>query len=101
MVKSLVVSHVNLKSVNGLSRSIQNKMSFVVGKRVDRGEGRDLPNKIPPKSPIRKNCRLRMDESHDQGHKETNSNMNKHSHQCQKCAQVMCKKDLTKFVTIV
>ena len=58
LVKSLVVSYVNQRSVNGLSRSIQNKMSLVVGKRFDRGEGKDLPNKIPPKSPRQKRCRL-------------------------------------------
>ena len=58
LVKSLVVSYVNQRSVNGLSRSIQNKMSLVVGKRFDRGEGKDLPNKIPPKSPKQKRCRL-------------------------------------------
>ena len=54
-------------------------MSLVIGKRVDRGEGKDLPNKIPLKSPKPKCCRLCMSESHGQGHKETRSNMNKHS----------------------
>ena len=34
LVKSLVVPYVNQRSVNGLSRSIQNKMSLVVGKRL-------------------------------------------------------------------
>ena len=51
LVKSLVVLYVNQTSVNGLSRSIQNKMSLVVGKQVDRGEGKNLLNKIPPKIP--------------------------------------------------
>ena len=60
LVKFLVVPYVKQRSVNGLSRSIQNKMSLIVGKRVDRGEGKDLPNKIPPKSPKRKRCRLCM-----------------------------------------
>ena len=82
LVKSLVVPYLNQRSVNGLSRSIQSKMSRVVEKRVDRGEGKDLPNKIPPKSPKQKRCRLCMNESHDQGHKETKSNMNKHLSQC-------------------
>ena len=50
LVKYLVVLYVNQRSVNGLSRSIQNKMS-IFRKRVDRDEGKDLPNKIPPKSP--------------------------------------------------
>ena len=59
LMKSLVVLYVNQRSVNGLSRSIQNKMS-VFRKRVDRDEGKDLPNKIPPKSPKRKCCRLCM-----------------------------------------
>ena len=36
LVKSLVVPYVNQRSVNGLSRSIQNKIYLVVGKRVDR-----------------------------------------------------------------
>ena len=36
LVKSLVVPYVNQRSVNGLSRSIQNKIYIVVGKRVDR-----------------------------------------------------------------
>ena len=49
LVKSLVVLYVNERSVNGLNRSIQNKMSLVVAKQVDRGEGKDLPNKILPK----------------------------------------------------
>ena len=89
LVKSLVVPYVNQRSVNGLSRSIQNKTSLVVGKRVDRGEGKDLPKKIPPKIPKQKRCRLCMNESHAQGHKETKKNMNKHSSQCQKCAEVM------------
>ena len=47
-------------------------MSLVVEKRVDRGEGKDLPNKIPPKSPKRKRCRLCMNESHGHGHKKRN-----------------------------
>ena len=50
--------------------------SLVVRKRIDRGEGKDLPIKIPPKIPKRKRCRLCMNESHDQGHKETKKNMN-------------------------
>ena len=62
LVKSLVVPYVNQRSVNGLSRSIQNKIYLVVGKRVDRGEGKDLPNKVPPKIPKRKCCRLCMNE---------------------------------------
>ena len=33
LVKSLVLTYVNQRSVNGLSRSIQNKMSLVVRKR--------------------------------------------------------------------
>ena len=70
LVKSLVVPYVNQRSVNGLSRRIQNKMSLVVGKWVDRGEGKDLPNKIPPKIPKQKRCRLCMNELHGQGHKE-------------------------------
>ena len=45
-------------------------MSHVVGKRVDRGESKDLPNKIPPKIPKQKRCRLCMNELHGQGHKE-------------------------------
>ena len=72
-------------------------MSLVVGKRVDRGEGKDLPNKILPKSPKRKRCRLCMNELHGQGHKETESNMNKHSSQCQKCCEGMCEKHLTRI----
>ena len=51
LVKYLVVPYVNQRSVDGVSRSIQNKMSIVVGKQVDRVEGKDLPNKIPPKIP--------------------------------------------------
>ena len=97
LVKSLVVPYVNQRSVNGLSRSIQNKMSLVVGKRVDRGEGKDLPNKIPAKSPKRKCCRLCMNASQCQGHKETKSIMNKHSSQYQKCVEVMCEKHLTQI----
>ena len=97
LVKSLVLTYVNQRSVNGLSRSIQNKMSLVVRKRVDRSEGKDLPNKIPPKSPKRKCCRLCMNDSHGQGHKETKSNMNEHSSQCQKCAEVMCEKHLAQI----
>ena len=97
LVKSLVLTYVNQRSVNGLSRSIQNKMSLVVRKRVDRSEGKDLPNKIPPKSPKRKCCRLRMNDSHGQGHKKTKSNMNEHSSQCQKCAEVMCEKHLAQI----
>ena len=86
--ESLVVPYANQRSINGLSRSIQNKMSLVVGKRVDRGEGKHLPNKIPPKSPKQKRCRLCMNESYGQEHKESKSSMNKHSSQCQKCADV-------------
>ena len=70
-------------------------MSLVVGKQVDRGEGKDLPNKVPPKIPKRKRCRLCINEQHGQGHKETKSNMNKHLFQCQKCAKVMREKHLT------
>ena len=72
-------------------------MSLVVRKRVDRSEGKGLPNKVPAKSPKRKRCRLCMKESHGQGHKETKSNMNKHSSQCKKCADVMCEKHLTQI----
>ena len=97
LMKSLVVPYVNQKSVDGLSRSIQNKMSLVVRKRVDRGEVKDLPNKIPPRSPKQKCCRLCMNESHGQEHKEMKSNMNKHSSQCEKCAEVMCEKHLTQI----
>ena len=97
MVKSLVVLYVNPRSLNGLSRSIPNKMSLVVGKRVDRGEGKDLPNKIPPKSAKRKRCRLIMNKSHGQGRKEMKANRNKHSSQRQKCAKVMCEKHLTQI----
>ena len=97
LVKSLVVPYVNQKSVDGLSRSIQNKISLVVGKRVDRGEVKDLRNKIPPKSPKRKCCRLCMNVSHGQEHKETKSNMNNHSSQCEECAEVMCEKHLTQI----
>ena len=97
LVKSLAVLYVNQRSANGLSSNIQNKMSLVVGKRFGRGEGKDLPNKIPPKSPKPKRCRLCMNQSHGQGHKETKSNMNKHSSQCQKCAEVMCEKHLTQI----
>ena len=97
LVKSLVVPYVNQRSVNGLSRSIQNKIPLVVGKRVDRGEGKGLPNKIPPKSPKRNRCRLCINESHGQGHKKTKSNINKYSSQCQKCAEVMCEKHLTQI----
>ena len=46
-------------------------MSLAIGKRVDRSEGKDLPNKIPPKILKRKRCRLCMNEPHGQGHKET------------------------------
>ena len=49
LVKYLVVPYVNQRSVDGVSRSIQNKMSIVVGKQVDRVEGKDLPNKNPSK----------------------------------------------------
>ena len=98
LVKSLVVPYVNQRSVNGLSRSIQNKMSLVVvGKQVDRHEGKDLSNKIPPKIPKRQRCRLCMNELRGQGHKETKKNMDKHSSQCQKCAEVMCEKHLTQI----
>ena len=89
LLKSLGVLYVNQRSVNGLSRSIQNKMSLVVRKQVDRGKRKDLPNKIPTKSPKQKRC---MNESHGQRHKKTKSNMNRHSSQCQKCAKVMCEK---------
>ena len=41
LVKSLVVQYVNQRSVNGLSRSIQNKIALVVGKRVDRGDSKE------------------------------------------------------------
>ena len=92
LAKSLVVSYVNQRLVNGLSRSIQNKMPLVVGKRVDRGEDKDLPNKIPPKIPKQKCCKLCMNELHGHGHKEMKKNMNTHSSQCQKCAEVMCEK---------
>ena len=94
LAKSLVVSYVNQRLVNGLSRSIQNKMPLVVGKRVDRGEDKDLPNKIPPKIPKQKRCKLCMNELHGHGHKEMKKNMNKYSSQCQKCAEVMCEKHL-------
>ena len=67
-------------------------MSLVVGKQVDRGESKNLPNRFPPKVPKRKRCRLCMNESHGQRHKETKSNMNKDSSQCQKCAEVMREK---------
>ena len=43
----------------------------VVGKQVDRGEGKDLSDKIPPKIPKRQRCRLCMNELRGQGHKET------------------------------
>ena len=52
-------------------------MFLVLGKQVDRGEGKDLTNKIPPKSPKRKRYRLCMNESHGQGHTETKPNFNK------------------------
>ena len=97
LAKSLVVLYVNQRSVNGLRRSIQNKMSLVVEKWVDRGKGKDLPNKIPPKSPKRKHFRLCMNESHVQRHEETKSNMNKDSSQCQKCAELICEKHLTQI----
>ena len=47
-------------------------MPLVAGKWVYRGEGKDLPNKIAPKSPKRKRCRLYMNESHDQALKKRN-----------------------------
>ena len=97
LVKSLVVPYVNQRSVNGLSRSIQNKMSLVIGKWVDRGEVKDLPNKIPLKSPKQKRCRLCLNELPGQGNKETKSNINKHSSQCQKCFEVMHEKHLTQI----
>ena len=84
-------------SVNGLSRSIQKKISLVVGKRIDRGEGKDLPNKIPPRSPKLKRCRLYMNKSHGQWYKETKSNINKHSSQCQKYGKVICEKHSTQI----
>ena len=71
--------YVNQRSVNGIRRSIQKKISLIVGKRVDRSEGKDLPNIISPNSPKPKLCRLCMNELHGKGHKETKTNMNKHS----------------------
>ena len=97
MVKSPVVLYVNPRSLNGLSRSIPNKMSLVVGKRLDKGEGKDLPNKIPLKSAKRKRCRLIMNKSHGQGRKEMKANRNNHLSQRQKCAKVMCEKHLTQI----
>ena len=72
-------------------------MSFVVGKRVDRGEGKDLPNKIPPNITRRRRCSLCINESRAQGHKDTKKNMNKHSSQCQNCAKVMYEKHLSQI----
>ena len=72
-------------------------MSLVVGKRVDREEGKDLPNKISPKIPKQKRCRLCMNELHGHGHKETKKNMDEHSSQCQKCVEVMCEKHLSQI----
>ena len=75
-------------------------MYFVIGKWVDRGEDKDLSNKIPQKIPQQNRCKLCMNELHSQGHKEMTKKkkkMNKHSFQCQKCTEVMCENNLSQI----
>ena len=85
LVEKLTVPHIEARSLNGLSISIQSKMAIVLGR---------------PVTSTKRRCKECLDESHGEGFKKMKDAMQKTVNQCRKCTSALCRKHLIQLCTI-
>ena len=87
---ALVRPYVDIRPMNGLQSSIQNKIELYTGTKKVTHAVRHL-DEYEKTSPTPKRCRICIDDSKGNGQKQSKDKMKKINSLCQKCGQNVCK----------